>query len=409
MKILVFAHQLVVGGTPLNAIELAAALRDGHGHEVVLFAAPGPMVKLVEQKGLRLLPAPEARIHPSPTRMRALREAVRLVRPDVIHAWDWFQCIDAYYVEHLLMRVPMVVTDMMNVNVTRLLPKALPTTFGTREIVDKARMEGRQRVEFIPPPVDIHLNAPDAADGQRFRQSYGIGQSDIALVTVSRLARELKSESLFRTVNVVRTLARDLPLRLVIVGDGEARAELQRMADEANAELGRRVVVLSGELSDPRYAYAAADIVVGMGGSALRGMAFSKPVIIVGKNGFSACFTPETAEFFHQKGFYGIGDGSPSNARLAADIRELAEQPEKLRALGEFSRQFVLRHFSLETVSARLAKFLVGAANEAPMLFPSVVDGLRTAVVYLRERKFMVRSLDPGQNRNMDVGRESAE
>ena len=42
MKILVFLHELVVGGTILNCIELATALRDVHGHEVVLFATPGP-------------------------------------------------------------------------------------------------------------------------------------------------------------------------------------------------------------------------------------------------------------------------------------------------------------------------------------------------------------------------------
>src|SRR5512134_1477962 len=110
MKILVFGHHLVVGGTPLNSIELAAALRDLHGHDVVFFATPGPMLKLVQEKNLRFLPAPERHIHPSPARMSALRDAVRRERPDVLHVWDWFQCLDAYYSVHLPMRVPMVVT-----------------------------------------------------------------------------------------------------------------------------------------------------------------------------------------------------------------------------------------------------------------------------------------------------------
>ena len=38
MKILVFAHHLELGGTQTNAIELAAAVRDRHGHDVALFA-----------------------------------------------------------------------------------------------------------------------------------------------------------------------------------------------------------------------------------------------------------------------------------------------------------------------------------------------------------------------------------
>ena len=50
MKIVVFALHMVVGGSQTNAIELAAALRDLHGHDVVLFAAPGPMVELAKAK-----------------------------------------------------------------------------------------------------------------------------------------------------------------------------------------------------------------------------------------------------------------------------------------------------------------------------------------------------------------------
>jgi glycosyltransferase involved in cell wall biosynthesis len=394
MKILVFAHRLEVGGTQQNAIELTAALRDLHGHEVVLFATPGPMVKLAEQKGLRFLPAPDARFHPSSARMRALRDAVRRERPDLLHVWDWWQCVDAYYAVHLLMRVPMVVTDMM-MNLTRLLPKALPTTFGTPALVDQAKATGRRRVELILPPVDIHLNAPGAVDPGPFRQRYGIVDSDITLVTVSRLEEWMKRESLFRTVDVVRALGRDLPLRLVIVGDGTARTKLEQLAGEINAELGRPAVVLTGALLDPRPAYAAADIVVGMGGSALRGMAFGKPVVIVGEQGFSAPLTPETAESFYYEGIYGRGDGSPGNARHVTDIRGLAEHPELLPVLGQFSRQFVLRHFSLETVSTRLAQFCRRAAAEMPPLHVAAADGLRTAAVYLRERRFLTPSRGP--------------
>jgi L-malate glycosyltransferase len=387
MKILVFAHRLEVGGAQVNAIELTAALRDLHGHEVVLFATPGPMVRVAEEKGLRFLPAPDACVHPSLARMRALREAVRRERPDLIHVWDWPQCLDAYYAVHLLMRVPMVVT-VMSMDVPSLLPKAVPTTFGAPELLDQARSQGRRRLELVLPPVDVRRNAPGAVDVRPFREQYGIEDGDITLVTVSRIVGWMKGESLRRTVDVVRTLGRDLPLRLMVVGDGTLRAELERLARETNAELGRAAVVLTGALLDPRSAYAAADIVVGMGGSALRGMAIGKPVVVVGEQGFSAPLTPATAESFYYKGMYGLGDGSPGNARLVADVRGLAEHPEQLPALGQFSRQFVLEHFSLETVSARLEKFCRAAVAEVPPLHVAATDGLRTAVVGLG-RKFV--------------------
>jgi glycosyltransferase involved in cell wall biosynthesis len=385
MKILVFADRLDVGGTQVNAIELTAALRDLHGHEVVLFATPGPMLKLAEEKGLRFLPAPDAHVHPSLPRMYALRDAVRRERPDLIHVWDWTQLLDAYYVAHILMRVPIVVT-VMSMAVPRLLPKALPTTLGTPELLDQARAAGRRRLELVLPPVDVHHNAPDSVDAQPFRKRYNIKVSDLTLVTVSRLVDWMKAESLRRTVDVVRTLGRDLPLRFVIVGDGTSRAELERLACSTNVELGREAVVLTGALIDPRPAYAAADIVVGMGGSALRGMAFAKPVVVVGEHGFSAPLTPATAESIYYKGIYGMGDGSLSNARLVADIRGLAERPDQLPALGQLSRQFVLKNFTLETVSALLEKFCRAAVAEVPRLDVAVADGLRTAAVGLGRR-----------------------
>ena len=81
MKILVFAHRLEVGGTQVNAIELSAMLRVRHGHDVVLFATPGPMLEYANEKRLRFIPAPDASVHPSFARRRALRQAIRQERP----------------------------------------------------------------------------------------------------------------------------------------------------------------------------------------------------------------------------------------------------------------------------------------------------------------------------------------
>lgn len=386
MKIFVFAHRFDVGGSQVNAVDLAVALRDLHGHELVIFATPGNMVKVAEARGLRFLPAPVVNFHPSPAMMRALVHAVRQERPDVMHVWDWWQCLDAYYSAHLLLRIPMVVSDMGSDDIPRLLPKSLPTTFGTPEFVDMARAAGRSRVELLLPPVDVNLDRPGAVDIQPFRERFKIKAGDLTLVTVSRLVGPMKADSLRRSIDAVRRLGRDLPLRFFIVGDGDIKGELEQLAAMANADLGREAVVLTGELLDPRPAYAAADIVIGMGGSALRAMAAGKPTIIVGIQGFSAPFTPETEAAFFYKGIYGKGDGSPDNSRLVGDIRSLAKFPEQLPALGEYARQFVLKHFTIKDVSAGLSNLLVSAAAELPRFHVSLSDGIRTAAIGLGRR-----------------------
>ena len=58
------------------------------------------------------------------------------------------------------------------------------------------------------PPVDVHLNAPHVVDSSSFRNTYGIEDSDVLLVTVSGLTDWMKAESLLRTIDAVRTLGR---------------------------------------------------------------------------------------------------------------------------------------------------------------------------------------------------------
>ena len=380
MKILVFGDRLEVGGSQVNAIELTAALRDLHGHDVLYFATPGPMEALVRQKGLRFIAAPDAARHPSPARMRALRRLARAEKPDVVHAWDWWQCLDAYWAVHLAMGIPLVVSDM-TMAVGRVLPKSVPTTFGTPALADDARALGRRSVDVLLPPVDVHHNAAGTVDPAAFRTEWGIAPDDVLLVTVSRLAATLKAESLRRTIDAMRLLGHDARIRLVVVGDGPIRNELQQLANQVNSDLRRQAVQLTGPLLDPRPAYAAADVVIGMGGSALRGMAFRKAVLVVGERGFAEAFTPESAERFHYRGMFGLGNGTETVGTLAGEIRALLAYRDGLDALGRFSRAFVERHYSVEAGSLRLSQLFEKARTDAGSMPVAAMDGVRTAAV----------------------------
>lgn len=379
MKILVFGHRLEVGGTQVNAIELSTYLRDACGHQIVYFAIPGPMTHLVEQAGLRYVPAPDA---PSPSlaRMQALDEAIRIERPDVIHVWDWPQWLDAFVGVHLFRRVPVVVTCMSMV-VPSILPKLPYMTFGTPDLVEQARASGRRFVRLMMPPVDLAQNSACALEGAAFRKSHAIAEDDVLLVTVSRLV-DMKAEGIRRTMDAVRALGSDHRLRLAIVGDGTSRADLEQCAGYVNSTLGRKAVILAGAMLDPRPAYAAADVVVGMGGSALRGMAFAKPVVVVGELGFSALLRPETEEFFFHYGIYGQGSGNLHNNRLAIEIAQLvASEQDRLR-LGEFARSFVECNYSIDTVGRALNDVLITAAASPTAFRHALYDTIRTASLY---------------------------
>jgi glycosyltransferase involved in cell wall biosynthesis len=272
---------------------------------------------------------------------------------------------------------------------TRLLPKRIPTTFGTPELVDLAHRSGRRGVELLLPPIDTESDVAARVDSKSFRHRCGIQPGDFTLVTVSRLDHWLKGDSLFRTMDVVSHLAKEMPVRFVLVGDGTARDALAAKSAAINEKAGREVVVLPGNMIDPRPAYAMADVVIGMGGSALRGMSFGKPVLIVGKGNFCAPLTPETAHSFYYQGIYGHGTESANNDPILNEVRALASDPQRAHRLGCFAREFVCEHFSLEKVSAALASFCTRAAAERESLHSAAIDGLRTGATYLRERRFL--------------------
>jgi glycosyltransferase involved in cell wall biosynthesis len=292
--------------------------------------------------------------------VRELNALVRQRKIDLIHAYEWLPTLEAAYGPHLTMGTP-VLSTVYSVEVPPFVPRNLPMIVGYTQELDIERGRGRSRVYTVVCPVDTKANAP-VADSGPARRRFGLRDDDLAAVVVSRLSAELKREGLLSAITAVGLVDPALNLRLLIVGDGPCRAELQDAADAVNARLGREAVTLTGPLMDPRDAYAAADIVLGMGTSAQKGMAFAKPVVIQGERGYWETLTPESMPQFLHHNFYGLGDGSDGAPRLAAIIGELARDRGRWTELGEFGRKTALAVFSNDAAADRVMEICEDAA-----------------------------------------------
>ena len=164
----------------------------------------------------------------------------------------------------------------------------------------------------------------------------------------------------------------DRRVTLAIVGDGEAEEQVTSCARAANATLGRPSVVLLGQMVDPRAAYDAADIVLGMGHSALRAMAFAKPLIVLGDGGFAVTLEPETLPMFAYDGIYGVGDGGDAAAPISEELRALMDDPQLRTRLGAWGRSVAIRHFSMER-AANVWEETYAAAMSKPWSRSTVV------------------------------------
>lgn len=350
MRLLVAPHDLAIGGSQINAIDLAVGAARA-GHDVYVYGVEGPLVDYIRDRGLEYIPARRLRYRPAPSRIAQLAVVAARHRIDLIHAYEWPPCLEAYYGAHLLRGVPLVCT-VMSMFVSPLVPRSVPLVMGTEALGEEARRSHGAPVWVLEPQIDTDADHP-GLDGAAFRRSQGIPDDERLVVTVSRLALDLKLDALVRAIDAVDLLGERVPARLLVVGGGPAAEALQERAATINRRRGRELITFTGPLSEPGTAYAAADVVVGMGSSALRAMSIGRPVVVQGELGFSEILSAESLGSFLHEGFWGHGDAPPTAQRLADQLASLLADPRRRAELGAFGRRTVEERFSLSRAVER--------------------------------------------------------
>jgi glycosyltransferase involved in cell wall biosynthesis len=384
MNILVYPHELGMGGSQINAIELAAELRD-RGHGVTVFAPRGMLVTMIEDLRLDYVPAPSSGTYPSWRSMAALVRLVRARQIDLVHAYEWRPAVEATFGPHLLCGTPVLMT-VLSMDVPDFLPRHLPLVVGTRELLLGQRQRGQ--VHLMEPPIDTERNRK--RDVGRARARWSVNANEVLVSVVGRLSADLgKLEGVLAAIDAIGLMSPEPPMRLLIAGDGAGLAQVRARAEMINNRLGRGAIIVAGNLIDPREAYDAADIVLGMGSSALKGMAFSKPLIVQGENGFWRGLDPESLPLFLEEGWWGHGGRGAQD--LMPILSELAADPMRRHELGEFSRKVVVERFSLNEITEQLISIFDEVLASPVYPVARIHSLVRTAVEVAKFRLVMAR------------------
>jgi glycosyltransferase involved in cell wall biosynthesis len=354
-RVLVQVIGYTLGGLQANAVDLAWATRE-LGYESILIA-PGDTVPvgpslqdLADARGVQLEP------YRRPTSIldgaRTLARLAGRHRADIVHAYSGWSFRAAYWGPCLLGRRPLVMTNYEMA--------AMPGTYraanlivGTGYLHDELTTRQR-RVDLISPPVDLDRDDTAAVDAAGFLARWDLDPARRRAVVVSRLDEDMKALSIEVMMRAVSRLHR-ADLDLVIVGDGDAGARLRAAGQAINASAGRTIVTFTGSVADPRPAYAGADIVLGMGSSAARGLAFGKPLIVVGENGLSAMFGPATAAALFRNSFWSNDAPADPVEELAATLSLMLDRQATWADLGVFGRAFAEENFGLRAMAVKLA------------------------------------------------------
>lgn len=353
MRILVAPHQMGMGGSQLNAIDLASCMRR-YGHDPVIYSPGGVLTEVLRDADLDWIQAPYLNA-PGRAWARGLSDVVRSQAVDLIHTYEWRPALEAAFGSG---RTVPLLMSVMSMQVPDFLPTHLPLVVGTPELRERMLSQGRA-AHLVEPAVDMITHRTQ--DVRAARARWHIPDGALVISIVSMLTTDLeKLQGVLEAIRVVDRLAATRPVRLLIAGDGEGYASVKARAEAVNAHHGWTVVQPVGFQLDSAPVYAAADIVLGMGSSALKGLAHAKPLIVNGEAGFWRLLDESTAGEFLYGGWFGRGGAGARD--LAGALAEPASSPAARRRLGDFGRRLVEERYSLEAAAERLASIYVDTA-----------------------------------------------
>lgn len=196
-----------------------------------------------------------------------------------------------------------------------------------------------QMIHVVPSGV---IPEPDAAGGDGPRTEFGIGENEPILLSIAHLTPEKGHDILLQAMAIV---ADHLPaIRLVVVGDGQCRADLEALAERLGIE--RQVIFTGfrddvGAFYDMAAGFVSSSTAEGLGSAVLDALAAGVPVVAAAAGGI-----PEIIE----NGRTGILVPPASPEALARGIVDLFEQPRLADEMAARGRQLVRSRFSVDAM-----------------------------------------------------------
>jgi len=352
-----------LGGVESHVRDLSRKLVDlGHEVEVVtsLFEPGLPAEEVVDNFTVHRLPT-RAIIAKTPL-IRSMKEFLGSRNYDVVHAHSPPPLANYYsagfcrkagipfvYTYHCDMEIPIPLgkyivsfyRTLFEKKTIRLSDAIICTT---KSYAATSRATWDKTVDVIPNAVDIDYFRPDI-DGTHIRERHGLQEKTIVMF-VGRIVHHKGIESLILSANHTKN-----PIHYLIVGEGEDKDRLERMAKEVDQE---RITftgpVLRKELCE--Y-YAAADMLIlpslsrleAFGIVGLEAMASGKPVILARIPGVSEVIDSEQEGVIFE----------PSDAvDLGEKITYLGNSPELRKAMGKRGRERVITDYSMTSVAKKV-------------------------------------------------------
>jgi glycosyltransferase involved in cell wall biosynthesis len=357
-RILHLITRLPVGGAERMLVDVVRGLDPARYDSLVCcIQAKGELAADLEKSGTALVCL--ERMRSKRFDWRAVRELVRLLRAQRISLVHSHQYHANLYgrLAALIAGVPAVAT-VHNVYTRRKLHRRLLNRLLSRATARVVAVSEKVRHDLLaydgiaPGKVVTIRNAIDLRrietplTRQEARARLDIPENALAIGCVGRLEEQKGHRYL---LEACASLGKDIPLRIVLVGDGRLRKELESHAAALGIApwtsfLGTRRDV--AEILKALDVYAMPSLWEGLSVAMLEAMAAGLPLVVSDVSGVGEAFGD---------GECGIRVPPGEAPALAAAIRLLAGEPQRRRDLGLAAKQRVAAEFDVQVMTARLA------------------------------------------------------
>ncbi len=359
IRVVLFITELALGGTPRRVQALAKGLKGSERFEprVLSILPGGGVADAIRTEGI---PVETLGVRSKADLGAAIRlwRYLRRVGPDILHAFNFHANLLAKVVGKRLARIPVVIVSDASVELAKpqirvlwdrwtarwadahyVNAKAIRETISRR---DRERVPP-DRIWMVPTGVDTEAFARRIADKDT-RPDEGIKPGEKVMVSVGRLDKYKGQDFLLQALHLATKSGR--PYRLILVGDGPRRQELEDMAKSLGI---RDRVIFKGAQEDVRQYLALADLFVlasteeGLPGSALESMSMKTTCLVTPTGGVTEAILDGKTGYVAQR----------DPVVFADSMSRLLENPEENNAVRQAARDQVEQYFNVESMVRR--------------------------------------------------------
>ena len=311
MNILLCGASMGIGGAETHMLTLAIGLFE-KGHRVVVASERGVLCDELKRRGIKFVRAPLSSNKTSEIMeaYKVLKDLINRSEFDVVHAHSR---ISAFLIDKIRRkgkkRFKFIVTAHAHYHTNEALRHM--SIWGDECIAVSKDIKDHLIKSYNVPERKIHV-IPNGIDTNRyFPASRG---SKHSVLFVSRLDSDC-SAGAKALCRIAPRLFKDFErLKITVVGGGNDFKEVKRLAERANALIGKEIIKLSGYCEDIVPMLQEHEYIVGVSRVALEAMAMQKSVVLFGNEGALGLLTEDNLGLAASSNFTCRGYGKNINS-----------------------------------------------------------------------------------------------